>query len=212
VNCSFFLCLAACRTQSSAWVTRSRLCVRCVCCCPAFPLVPALGSVTSAIGLPILFGNFPATTAESDFSCSFIGGYDSSPSRHGPTDPVRGPWSIRRSPRFRRDLFLRDEAFDPDRATGPRITAPHVLPSTVINASAPVIFGISWLNPSPHRIVVYASPWSSPSMPQHSLQGGRYPLPRPDFHRQDHASFAWRTIINRFTQQHFYWVLALGSL
>jgi hypothetical protein len=26
VNCSFFLCLAACRTRSSAWVTRARLC------------------------------------------------------------------------------------------------------------------------------------------------------------------------------------------
>jgi Mn2+/Fe2+ NRAMP family transporter len=29
VNCSFFLCLAACRTRSSAWVTRARLCARC---------------------------------------------------------------------------------------------------------------------------------------------------------------------------------------
>ena len=29
---SFFLCLAASRTRSSAWVTRTRLCVRCVLC------------------------------------------------------------------------------------------------------------------------------------------------------------------------------------
>ena len=28
---------------------------------------------------------------------------------------------------------------------------------------------------------------------QHSLPGGRYSLPGPDFHRQDHASFPWRT-------------------
>src|SRR4029077_10033473 len=28
---------------------------------------------------------------------------------------------------------------------------------------------------------------------QHSLPGGRYPLPGPDFHRLDRASFAWRT-------------------
>jgi hypothetical protein len=28
---------------------------------------------------------------------------------------------------------------------------------------------------------------------QHSLPGGRYPLPEPDFHRLDRASFAWRT-------------------
>jgi hypothetical protein len=40
---------------------------------------------------------------------------------------------------------------------------------------------------------VYASPWSSPSPTQHSLPGGRYPLPGPDFHRLDRASFAWRT-------------------
>ena len=36
---------------------------------------------------------------------------------------------------------------------------------------------------------MYASPWSSPSTPQHSLPGGRYPLPGPDFHRLEHASF-----------------------
>jgi hypothetical protein len=40
---------------------------------------------------------------------------------------------------------------------------------------------------------VYASPWSSPSTTQHSLPGGRYPFPGPDFHRLDRASFAWRT-------------------
>jgi hypothetical protein len=32
VNRSFFLCLAACRTRFSAWVTRARVCVRCVLC------------------------------------------------------------------------------------------------------------------------------------------------------------------------------------
>jgi hypothetical protein len=40
---------------------------------------------------------------------------------------------------------------------------------------------------------VYASPWSSPPTTQHSLPGGRYPLPGPVFHRLDRASFAWRT-------------------
>ena len=34
---------------------------------------------------------------------------------------------------------------------------------------------------------------SSPSTTQHSLPGGRYPFPGPDFHRLDRASFAWRT-------------------
>ena len=33
---------------------------------------------------------------------------------------------------------------------------------------------------------------------EHSLPGGRYPLPGPDFHRLDRASFAWRTA-TRFT-------------
>ena len=36
---------------------------------------------------------------------------------------------------------------------------------------------------------MYASPWSSPSTSQHSLPGGRYPLPGPDFHRLELASF-----------------------
>ena len=50
VNFSFFLCLAACRTRSSACDTRSRPCVRCVLCSLAFPLAPALGSTGSAAG------------------------------------------------------------------------------------------------------------------------------------------------------------------
>ena len=43
--------------------------------------------------------------------------------------------------------------------------------------------------PHLHKIAVYALPWSSPSTPQHSLSGGRYPLSEPDFHRLDHARF-----------------------
>ena len=98
-----------------------------------------------------------------------------------------------RSPRFRRDPFIRDVASDPGRATVPRVTAPHMLPSAVATASAPATSRISWLNPTPQMITVYASPWSSPSPTQHSLPGGRYPLPGPDFHRLDRASFTWRT-------------------
>jgi hypothetical protein len=101
-----------------------------------------------------------------------------------------------RSPRFRRDPFVRDVASDPGRATVPRITAPHMLPSAIATASAPAISRISWLNPTPQTITVYASPWSSPSTTQHSLPGGRCPFPGPDFHRLDRASFAWRTAIS----------------
>src|SRR5262249_29274742 len=83
VNRSFFLCLAACRTRLSAWVTRFRLWVRCVVCWSAFPLAPALGSTASAAGGPALFGDFTAVEsgevglialpppARSNGSCSF---------------------------------------------------------------------------------------------------------------------------------------------
>jgi len=64
VNRSFFLCLAACRTRSSSWITRSRPCVRSVLCCLAFPLVPALRSIASATVLPALFGDFIAVGSE----------------------------------------------------------------------------------------------------------------------------------------------------
>ena len=98
-----------------------------------------------------------------------------------------------RSPRFRRVPFLRDVLSDPARASVPRIAAPHMLPSTLLTVSASATFGISRLNDTPHRIVVYASHPSSPTNTQYSLPGVRYSLPGPVFHRLDHASFAWRT-------------------
>src|SRR5437870_4033108 len=52
---------------------------------------------------------------------------------------------------------------------------------------------LSWLNPTPHAIAVYASRPLSPVATQHSLPSGRYALLGPDFHRQDRTSFAWRT-------------------
>ena len=64
VNLSFFLCLAACRTRSSACDTRSRLCVRCVLCWLAFPLAPALGSTGSAAVGTALFVGFLAVGSE----------------------------------------------------------------------------------------------------------------------------------------------------
>ena len=79
VNFSFFLCLAAFRTRSSAWDTLSRICARRVRCWPVFPLVPALGSTTSAAGFPALFGGFFATMTESDFSSPCVTGFGYSP-------------------------------------------------------------------------------------------------------------------------------------
>src|SRR5262249_4523805 len=47
---------------------------------------------------------------------------------------------------------------------------------------------LSWLNPTPHAIAVYASRLLSPVATQHSLPSGRYPLLGPDFHRLDRTS------------------------
>src|SRR5215211_1311685 len=52
---------------------------------------------------------------------------------------------------------------------------------------------LSWLNPTPHAIAVYASQPLSPVVTQHSLPSGRYPLLGPDSHRLDCTSFSWRT-------------------
>src|SRR5215217_8137449 len=52
---------------------------------------------------------------------------------------------------------------------------------------------LSWLNPTPHAIAVYASQPLSPVATQHSLPSGRYSLLGPDLHRLDRTSFAWRT-------------------
>jgi hypothetical protein len=158
------------------------------------PSVLALRSISSAAGHPVLFADFIATMARSDFSRPCIVGYGSSPSRRG---PLRHK-AIRpdaRPPRFRCNPFVRDVAFDPGGASAPRIAAPHMLPSTTVTVSASAIFGISWLNPTPHTIAVYASRPPSPENTQRSLTGGRYPLPVPDSHRLDRTSLSWRTTV-----------------
>src|SRR3954464_4161748 len=68
-----------------------------------------------------------------------------------------------------------------------------MLPSSKSEPSAPALSDLSWLNPTPHAIAVYASQPLSPVATQHSLPSGRYSLLGPDFHRLDRASFAWRT-------------------
>ena len=72
---------------------------------------------------------------------------------------------------------------------GLAVTALLMLPSACVpQASASACCILSRLNSPPRTIPVYASPWSSPSTAQHSLPGGRYPLPGPVFHRLDHTS------------------------
>ena len=81
-------------------------------------------------------------------------------------------WPDMRPLRFRRAPFGRDVAFDPGGATASRIAMPHMLPSTVPSVSASATFFLSWLNPPPHPITVYASHPPSPTTAQHSLPGG----------------------------------------
>src|SRR5229473_2892928 len=57
-----------------------------------------------------------------------------------------------RSPRFRRDPFVRDVVFDHGRASAPRITGAHMLPSTLLTVSASAISWFSRLNSTPHTI------------------------------------------------------------
>ena len=84
-------------------------------------------------------------------------------------------WPDMRPLRFRRAPFGRDVAFDPGGATASRIAMPHMLPSTVPSVSASAKFFLSWLNPPPHPITVYASHPPSPTTAQHSLPGGALP-------------------------------------
>src|SRR5689334_6841564 len=55
------------------------------------------------------------------------------------------------------------------------IAMPHMLPSTVPSVSASAKLLLSWLNPPPHPITVYASHPPSPTTAQHSLPGGALP-------------------------------------
>src|SRR6202162_1813424 len=75
-------------------------------------------------------------------------------------------------PRFRCDPFVRDVAIDPGRASAPRVTVPHMLPSTEPTVSAPTMLCLSWLIPTPHTTAMYASRPPSPTAAQHSLPGG----------------------------------------
>ena len=77
--------LANCRMRPSVCGTLTRFCARHVLCQSAFPSVPALGSTNSAADHSALFAGFTATMARSDFSCPYIIGYGSSPSRCGPS-------------------------------------------------------------------------------------------------------------------------------
>src|SRR5665647_2077505 len=118
------------------------------------------------------------------------------------TKAVCRRWPNVGSPRFRRDPFVRDGVFDLGGASAPRIAGPHMLPSATLKASASAILLLSRLNRPSCTIAVYASPWSSPPTTQHSLPGGRYPLPGPDIHRLDLASFLAHSCLSSIVAGH----------
>jgi hypothetical protein len=70
-----------------------------------------------------------------------------------------------------------------------------------MSVSAPAISDLSWLNPTPHAIAVYASQPLSPAVTQHSLPSGRYPLLGSDFHRLDRTSLRLAHLFNHFIGQ-----------
>src|ERR1700751_3655835 len=57
---------------------------------------------------------------------------------------------------------------------------------------------LSWLNPTPHAIAVYASQPLSPVATQHSLSSRRYSLLGPDFHRLDRTSLRLGHLLDHF--------------
>jgi hypothetical protein len=82
------------------------------------------------------------------------------------------------SPRFRHDPFTRDVASDPGGAMAPRdCGATHVAFGSHDGLGLHNVV-ISWLNPTPHAITVYASDPALPRRPQHSLPGGSLGLTR----------------------------------
>ena len=111
--------------------------------------------------------------------------------RAGAVEPLR---SDARSPRFRRIPFARDVVCDHGGAAAPRISVPPMLPSSSGTISAPTSSILSRLNTHPMQLLcTLRGRRHRRNLAQHSLSGGRYPLPGQDFHLLDSASLAWRT-------------------
>src|SRR5262249_26064032 len=113
---------------------------------------------------------FTATMAKSDFPRPCIIGYGSSPSRCGPVHFRR--WSDAGYPRFRRDPFARDVALDPGGTTMPRMTALHMLHSTMKTVSAPASSSFRGSLPHPTQQLCTLRVRRCRRLTQHSLPGG----------------------------------------
>ena len=163
VNFSFFLCLAACRTRSSACDTRSRPCVRCVLCWLAFPLAPALGSTGSAAVAPLC-------SSASQLLWRSLTSHGRASSATAPRLPDADQrstlyarcWSTVRSPGSRTRSVRTCQGLRPRRAGRALAMArPSVLPSATRTASAPGMRSLSRLNGWPMRSPADASPTPS---------------------------------------------------
>src|SRR6202040_3798480 len=97
-----------------------------------------------------------------------------------------------RYPRFRRDLFARDVALDPGGTTMPRITALHMLRSTMKTVSAPASSSFRGSLPHPTQPLCTLPVRRHRRLTQHSLPGGLLSLTWAGLPPADRASFAWR--------------------
>src|ERR1700681_3535049 len=97
-----------------------------------------------------------------------------------------------RYPRFRRNLFARDVALDPGGTTMPRITALHMLRSTVKTVSAPASSSFRGSLPHPTQPLCTLRVRRHRRLTQHSLPGGSLGLTWAGLAPADRASFAWR--------------------
>src|ERR1700759_1390041 len=86
--------------------------------------------------------------------------------------PLTIPADVAGPPRFRHDPFAREMALDPGGALAPRDSGTTHFAFGADDGLGLHNVVISWLNPIPHAITVYASDPALPRRPQHSLPGG----------------------------------------
>ena len=124
---------------------------------PAFPSAPALGSTGSDPDRSASFVCFAAAMAGPDFSCPFIVGYGSSPSRRDPA--ARAPRMDKRSPGFRAGSLSTSQGLK----TTPGRTVLALLRRSAGTSSAPGMRKLSRLNGWPMPPPADASPPTSRS-------------------------------------------------
>src|SRR5215212_933097 len=139
------------RRLAASVTCRIRLRVRDLRCClpsprpAAFPPYPPPPTRSALFGASLVLRSRPTPPAfRGRFALLNV------PSRPGTAEAAAGS---RRSPRFRRDPFVRDLVSGPGRATAPRIAAPLMVRSTVWNVSAPALKLLAWLATDPTRLL-----------------------------------------------------------